>query len=232
MQKRIVRKLDLERFLSQIEPHPSPRASLEQYTIPVNTAATMLYLATYKYGDIARKTVLDLGCGTGRLALGAVFLGAEWSVGVDIDKVAVHVANQATSAAGFRNEVCWAVADIHALRGNFDTVLQNPPYGVQKRGADMAFVEKALMMGKRVYSLHKGTAFGKEEIAKVKAAPDGIIRAEPNAFIERRINDCQGKIVDVYEMLMAVPHMFGFHTRMKHEFVVDLYVIETSVGRS
>ena len=68
MQKRIVRKLDLERFLSQVEPHPSPSPSLEQYTVSTGVAATMLHIAAYVNGDIVGKTVLDLGCGTGRLA--------------------------------------------------------------------------------------------------------------------------------------------------------------------
>jgi len=27
-------------------------------------------------------------------------------------------------------------------------------------------------------------------------------------------------------MLMTIPRMFDFHTKIKHEFVVDLYVIE------
>lgn len=27
-------------------------------------------------------------------------------------------------------------------------------------------------------------------------------------------------------MVLAIPHMFDFHTKRKHEFVVDLYVIE------
>ena len=92
MQKRLVRKLELEMLLSQIEPHPSPKPSLEQYTIPADIAATMLHIAAYSYGDIVGKTVLDLGCGTGRLALGAAFLGAKQVVGVDIDKDAIKMA--------------------------------------------------------------------------------------------------------------------------------------------
>jgi len=79
-QKRIIRKLDLERFLSEIEINPSPKASLEQYTISEHVAADMLYLAAYGNGDIVNKTVLDLGCGTGRLALGTAFLGAKMVV--------------------------------------------------------------------------------------------------------------------------------------------------------
>ena len=76
-QKRIIRKLDLELFLSKIAPQPSPQAQLEQYTISPSIASTMLYIAAYANNDIIGKTVLDLGCGTGRLALGASYLGAD-----------------------------------------------------------------------------------------------------------------------------------------------------------
>ncbi len=80
-QKRLIRKLDLELFLSKIAPQPSPQAHLEQYTISQSIAATMLYIAAYANNDIVGKTVLDLGCGTGRLALGASYLGAKDVVG-------------------------------------------------------------------------------------------------------------------------------------------------------
>ena len=75
-QKRIIRKLDLELFLSKIASQPTPQAQLEQYTLSPPVAATMLYLAAYTNNDIADKAVFDLGCGTGRLALGAAYLGA------------------------------------------------------------------------------------------------------------------------------------------------------------
>ena len=52
----------------------------------------MLYIAAYTNNDIIGKRVLDLGCGTGRLGLGAAFLGAETVLGVDIDKSALKVA--------------------------------------------------------------------------------------------------------------------------------------------
>ncbi len=91
-QKRLIRKLDLERFLSKVKPNPSPNVDLEQYTLSESAAASVLYLAAYSCRDIVGKRVLDLGCGSGRLALGAAFLGAESVVGVDIDKAVVKVA--------------------------------------------------------------------------------------------------------------------------------------------
>ena len=74
---RLVRKRHLERILAKIKPHPSPKAYLEQYTTPPNIATEMLYMAAYSNHDIINKSILDLGCGTGRLSIGAALLGAK-----------------------------------------------------------------------------------------------------------------------------------------------------------
>ncbi|HVP26089.1 MAG TPA: METTL5 family protein [Candidatus Bathyarchaeia archaeon] len=212
MQKRLVRKLDLERFLQQIEPHPSPKPSLEQYMTPTDVAAAMLYIAAYVNDDIVGKSVLDLGCGTGKLALGAAFLSAKQVVGVDVDKVAVEMAFENAVKTGLKRKVQWVAADVSVVHGKFDTVLQNPPFGVQKRNADRVFLEKALETGKVVYSLHKKTFLAKSRVDKT--------------FLENFIEGHGGEIQTVYPMVMSIPHMFSFHTKRKHEFAVDLYVIK------
>jgi putative methylase len=226
MQKRLVRKLDLELFLSQIEPPPTPKPSFEQYTIPANVAATILYLAAYTYNDIVNKTVLDLGCGTGRLALGAAFLGAKYVVGVDIDKSAVKMAFENSLKANLKEKVDWINADIDVIQGNFDAILQNPPFGVQKPRADRKFLQKALETGKVVYSLHKSPKKDKAFVKKVKARKNGIMPIAPSPFFKKFIEVHGGKIRGVYATVMMIPHMFSFHTKKKHEFVAELYVME------
>ncbi|MDH5691072.1 MAG: 50S ribosomal protein L11 methyltransferase, partial [Candidatus Bathyarchaeota archaeon] len=111
-QKRLVRKRDLERALSEIEAHPLPNAYLEQYTTPSKVAAEILYVTAYVYDDIISKTVVDLGCGTGRLAIGAALLGAKEVFGVDVDRIAVRVAQKNAEIMGVKEKTHWIAADI------------------------------------------------------------------------------------------------------------------------
>jgi len=227
MQRRLVRKLDLGMLLSQVAPHPNPKPNLEQYTIPADVAATMLYMAAYTYNDIIGKTVLDLGCGTGRLALGAAFLDAKQVLGIDADRTAINVASKNSVKTGLRDKVQWIAADISAVHGKFNTVLQNPPFGVQRRKADRKFLEKALETGEVVYSLHKSLQKDKPFIRKLKSPRNLFVPAFPSPFLKNYIEEHNGKIRAVFAMLMTIPYTFHFHTKPKHRFVVDLYVIES-----
>ena len=227
-QTRIIRKLDLERFLSRIEPNSSPKVSLEQYTVSEAVAATMLYLAAYTNSDVVGKTILDLGCGTGRLALAASYLGAKCVVGVDIDKTAVKTACESAEKLGFEANVEWVVGDINVIMGSFDTVVQNPPFGVQKRTADRKFLEKALEVGNVVYSLHNHPCTDKQLIKRLKANTASLLQVAPSPFIEKFVERHHGELKAVYAMLMTIPRMFDFHTKLRHDFVVDLYVIKKS----
>ncbi len=226
-QERITRKLDLERFLSETEINPSPKASLEQYTISERVAADMLYLAAYGNADIISKTVLDLGCGTGRLALGAAFLGAKMVVGIDVDRFAVTLASETAEKKGLGARTDWIAGDIGTIIGKFDTALQNPPFGVQKRGADRKFLEKALEVGSSVYSLHNHPTTDKQLIQNLKSAHGDLLRVQPSPFIENFVEERGGVVSAVYALLMTIPHIFDFHKKLRHDIVVDLYVIRS-----
>jgi len=210
-QKRLVRRIVLERVLLQVDPHPSPKAILEQYTVPVDVASEMLFLAAYVHDDVTGKTVADLGCGTGRLIVGAALLDAEKGVGIDIDRLAIRKAKQSAKSLNLDRRLSWIIGDINTLRGEFDTVLQNPPFGVQRRAADRRFILKALELAPIIYSIHKG--------------------GESNrAFIKRFIEANGGKVTSVFQMKLNIPRMFEFHTKRKHEVNVDLYRIERLEG--
>jgi putative methylase len=208
--KRLVRKRDLERALSQIEAHPLPNAYLEQYTTPSNVAAETLYLAAYVYDDVIGKTVVDLGCGTGRLTIGAALLGAKEVFGVDVDGVAVRVAQKNAEKMGVKEKTHWIVADIDVVKGAFGTVLQNPPFGVQRRRADRRFISKSLELSSTIYSFHKGGESNRE-------------------FIKRFIERHGGRVTNIFPLKMEIPRMFKFHTKKKRSIQVDLYRIEGKV---
>ncbi|MFC1486957.1 METTL5 family protein [Thermoproteota archaeon] len=206
-QKRLVRKRDLERVLSKIEAHPLPKVYLEQYTTPSSVAAETLYLAAYVYDDIIGKTVVDLGCGTGRLSIGAALLDAKEVFGVDLDKASVRVAQRNAKSLAVTENAHWIIADIDCIKGTFDTILQNPPFGVQRRGADRRFIIKSLELSSTIYSFHKSGHSNR-------------------IFIKRFIEEHGGKITNIFPMTMEIPRIFKFHTKKKQSIQVDLYRIE------
>jgi len=224
-QTRLVRKLDLERFLTKIKPNPFPKANLEQYTLMESTAASVLYLAAYAYGDIKGKKVLDLGCGTGRIALGAAFLGASSVVGIDIDVDVVKVAVENSTAVELQDKASWVAGDIEAIAGKFDTVVQNPPFGVQRRAADRRFIEKALEVGEAVYSIHNHPFSDSRLLSRLKSGGGRLLKVESSPFIARFVESRGGTVDAVYALPLVIPHMFDFHTKAKQEIVVDLYVL-------
>lgn len=142
---------DLERMLSRIPPHPAPRVELEQYATPADLAAPLLFEAR-ALGDIEGRRVADLGCGTGIFAIGAGILGAAAVIGIDLDEGALAIARDEARRAGIEAE--FQRMDVRDWREPTDTVLMNPPFGAQVRGADRPFLEAAFRTASVVYSLH------------------------------------------------------------------------------
>jgi putative methylase len=142
---------ELERMLSRIPQHPAPKVELEQYVTPAEVAAPLLFEA-WTLGDVDGKSVVDLGAGTGMLAIGASLLGADEVVAVEIDASAAAAGREAAASAGAR--VTFVEADVRSWSGRADTVVMNPPFGAQVENADRAFLDAAFATAHVVYSLH------------------------------------------------------------------------------
>jgi putative methylase len=159
-----LRLRDLERLLSRIPPHPRPRLDLEQYATPAHLAAPLLFEAA-SLGDISDRHVVDLGCGTGVFAIGAALVGARPVTGVDVDPASLEVARR--EAAALKADVDFVEADVSQWAGRADTVMMNPPFGAQVRGADRIFLDVAFRTAPTIYTLHnEGTRGFVEGCAK------------------------------------------------------------------
>lgn len=145
----------LEMALQRLAGFSRPKAALEQYQTPAPLTARLLYHALMK-GDIVGKRVVDLGCGTGMLAIGAALLGAGSVTGLDIDEGALAVARE--NARLLDAEVTFLSADLRdgdcrERIGACDTVVMNPPFGAQTAHADRPFIDCALSVADVTYSI-------------------------------------------------------------------------------
>jgi len=208
MVSQLPNRRQLETALEQISPHPSPKIQLEQYTIPSQIAAEILFIAAGLHNDIKEKSVVDLGCGTGRLSIGAALLDAREVIGIDIDPIAIQIARHNSEKMNVREKIQWIISSLDALKGRFDTILQNPPFGVRRKGADRVFIQKALKTGDVIYSLHKSGERNRE-------------------FIKSLISNYRATITDLYQMTLIIPHTFRFHAQRRHVVPVDLYRVVT-----
>ncbi len=204
-------KKQLEIILSKLKPVENPKPTLEQYTIPGDLAADILHFA-HMNGDIEDEVVFDFGCGTGRLAIGALLLGAKEVVGVDTDYKVLETAEEnlhsiISGNLAVKGSIKFVQSDIQDFSGKCDTVIQNPPFGIQKEHADRVFLEKALECGKKIYSLHK----------------DGYEKTVH--FITKLVEDNGGEIEKIIPYKFPIPHLFKFHDKPKKDISVDLYVI-------
>ena len=192
----------LEMTLQRLAGFTRPQAALEQYQTPAPLAARLLYHALMK-GDIEGKTVCDLGCGTGILAIGAALLGAASVTGVDIDDRALAVARENADLLG--TDIMFLVADLQegACReriGACDTVVMNPPFGAQKAHADRPFIDCAIAMAEVSYS---------------------IFNAGSIPFVEAYTAQ-KAEITEKIDGAFPIRRTFAFHTKDVQEIEVEI----------
>jgi putative methylase len=188
--------------LGDLSGFAAPRADLEQYATPADLAAHVVHRADLA-GDLSR-TVLDLGAGTGVLAVGAALRGAR-VLGVELDPDALAVARENAAAAGVPVEwLCGDATRPPLCPDDPATVLMNPPFGAQRGNehADRAFLASAGRLAAVSYSVHN---------------------AGSRSFVESFVADRGGEVSHAFGATITLDRQFDFHEVDRHELDVEVF---------
>jgi len=160
----------------------------------------MIYTAAIKK-DI-EEIASDLGCGTGRIAAALAILGIEEILCIDISCTDLEEAIRNVEELGLRNMVepiCWDIT--RSAPRKLGLVMMNPPFGVHRRGADMAFLESAMSASNKIYTIHK---YNKKSLELIKR------KASERGF--------SVELIGIYSM--EIPAMFETHRKKIHRFPI------------
>ena len=164
-----------------------PKPELEQYATPVDIVLEIVKHAK-SLGHLSAK-VADLGCGTGRLAIGAAITGANVT-GFEIDEDALKIARDYSKKENL--DIKWRNLAIENIEENFETILMNPPFGSQRPGADRSFLKKSLEIAANIWTIHL---------------------AETRDFVEDFVKQNSGDIISAYEFDFKIKRSMDFHTK-------------------
>ncbi|WP_121742952.1 METTL5 family protein [Natronorubrum halophilum] len=202
----------LARALEALDDFSEPSAALEQYLTPPEIAAHIAHQARLQ-GDLEAQ-VVDLGTGTGMLAIAASLAEADRVLGIDVDPNALALARANAARideAGKHGPLCWLRGD--ATRAPLSltdaTVLSNPPFGAQRgnRHADRTFLETARSIAAVSYTIHNE---GSRE------------------FVESFADDEGGDVTHAFRAEFPIAKRFDFHTEAEATLEAEVFRIEWS----
>ncbi|MFB6163541.1 MAG: METTL5 family protein [Haloarculaceae archaeon] len=202
-------KSALAQRLAIVAGFEDPNADLEQYRTPPELAAHLIHTADLQ-GDVDGRTVIDLGCGTGMLALGAALRGPRRVVGLDVDPGPLATARDNERKVASATSVAWVRGD--ATRAPLcpdgpTTVVMNPPFGAQRGNehADRAFLGTAASIADVSYSIHN---------------------ADSESFVEAFAADEGGDVTHAFAAEFDLPHQFPHHTDERRTIDAEVFRIE------
>ncbi|KAK9794599.1 hypothetical protein WJX73_004297 [Symbiochloris irregularis] len=208
---------ELESLLQTVDVFEEPKAELEQYPTGAHVAAVMLHMIEGSYQDLEGHFVVDLGCGTGMLSIGAAALGSQQVLGIDVDADALELAATNIEEAECSCSVDLLQASIADLehccpRLKAHTVIMNPPFGTRCKGADVAFLQAAFQIATHaVYSLHKSST-----------------RGHLQRLADRLLG--KGRAQVMCQINFDLPSSYGFHRERSKDIQVDLWRFQTAAS--
>ena len=202
-------KSGLAQRLAIVAGFENPSASLEQYRTPPELAAHLVHTADLQ-GDIEDRTVVDLGCGTGMLALGAALRGPTRVVGIDVDPAPLATATENERKVASASAVEWLRADATEAPICPDgptTVVMNPPFGAQagNEHADRDFLDTAAEIADVSYSIHNENS---------------------DEFVEAFATDNGGEVTHAFRASFELPNQFDHHTDESRTIDAEVFRIE------
>ncbi len=213
-------KRAVERRLTEVAGFSNPQAALEQYRTPPDIAAHLLHVAAMQ-GDVTDSRVLDLGTGTGTLALAAALHDPVAVLGLELDSDALATARDNERRVGPPTGVDWLLADATDVPLRLDsvssadstplTVVTNPPFGAQdgNESADRQFLETiaGLADSRSVvsYSVHNEGS---------------------QSFVESFAADNGGTVTAAFRVTFPLDRQFDHHSEDRVEVESEVYRIE------
>lgn len=204
---------DLEVRLQRCRGFTDPAVDKEQYPTPADLASHLVHAADL-HGDFEGRVVLDLGTGTGILALGAATRGPDRVIGLELDRAALTVARENRQRIAGETDlapVTWVLGD--ATRPPLCptepvTVLSNPPFGAQRgrRHADRAFLEA-------IAALPQATSYT-------------IHNAGSHDFVASFAGDNGGRVTHAWAGELDLDRQFPFHEAATRTIDVEILRIE------
>jgi putative methylase len=186
--------------LSKLKKFENVKAGLEQYPSDSELAAHILWNA-FMNGDIEGKIVADLGCGNGIFGIGALMLGAKHVYFVDVDGGALVVARENCEFEGGE----FLDIDIFDFDKKVDTVVMNPPFGVQNKHIDRSFLEVAMQFANSIYTIHK---------------------VETKEFIDSFVAKGSFEVVGFEEKDFVLKKSMKFHKSEKYNVRVGIWMLK------
>lgn len=201
-------KKELAVLLSKLKTFENPDVNLEQYQTDSEVASFVAWQINLEK-KFENKRVADLGSGNGILGFSASLLSAKIVYLIDSDKNAVKVSEENKKIlerfVGQKLNVKIINSEIGDFKEKVDIVMENPPFGVQKRKADKIFLEKAMEISDLIYSFHKT---GSDD------------------FIKKICKENNFSAIKIKEFDFLIKKTLKFHKKETYFVKVDLWRIE------